>query len=346
MRQKIRQLFQQAFILATAMLITSCNNGYDFNFKTPEEAINTCRKELYELIDTETASTKELAEITNRWIALQDSTIKIMSKETDKKASQITINTFFSVADSIRQQISKIAYSKKRSINDVVYLKVNTVYNEKTIRSSEEYKNAIAFFEGLNSEKLYESPEKAMEEYQRIFKEIEKVKKEKELLDFMRREDICFRSLLKFQSEISLEETEQLADKTEMFFDKLQYAINKQESEDNYRLLAYLNVRINRRIIENAKTCANDIARKKNLSMESRNSYRWILLQPFLSIDKYLAAYLTDDQKEALNEIGKNLPDYLNYLDETKVKVSKKDKENLKELLTNSLLSMYLKQNI
>lgn len=349
-RQNIRQRILQVIIIAAAIVMTSCSSDYGFDFKTPNEAINACKSELNDLLKIDKADVKQLTEITNRWIALQDSTIRVMARPDSTTSDHVTINQFFSVADSIRRQISKIAYSEERSIADVVFLKMNTTYNARNILKSDNYKKAMAFYRSLDAQELYDSPEKAVKEYHRLLDNIGSVKKENDLLAFIQKEDACFRSVLKYQSKISLEDIEVIAEKTEKFFDNLQYAVTQEDNDVNDRLLTFLNIRINRRVIQNAAACIGDIAMKKELSTEHCGSYRWAIMQPFLSIDKYLAAYLTEDQKTTLEEIGKHMPEYLHYLDEREIKsvarLAASDSEKLSKLLANSLLSMYLKQNI
>ena len=346
MRQGIKHISKQVCILVAAIAVTSCSNTKEYHFTNPGEAITACESELKQIVGTQDADIKDITRIANDWIALQDSTIKIIATTDSMGSNQPLINRFFTLADSIRAQISLIAYAKERSIDEVIYLKLNTVYGLPGIKSSKDYKEALDFYEDLDDEKIYPDAQTAVKQYRALFSTIGTVKKENDLLRFMTEEDRCYRSILKYQTQIDIEEINEIADETESFFGNLQGAVSQQDTEQNNRLLTYLNVRINRRIIQNAETCVSDIQHKVKLDETARESYRWAILQPYLSIDKYMAAYLTKKQKKSLEEIGSRLPEYLIYLDDMQVKVGKKENEKMSRILANSLLSMYLKQTL
>lgn len=346
MRHSILQLGKQLSIICCITLFVSCGNKEKFNFKSPEEAITACESEYSDLKEIKEVNIKQLTQIANNWIALQDSTIKVIAKSDTITTEHPMFNYFFTLSDSIRTQISKLAYLENRSVEDVIYLKLNTVYGMEETSSSREFKNAVKFYKEQDNAKLYPSAEKSVSAYIDLLKNADAVKKEQDLMDFMIKEDMCYRSLLKYQAKIEPEQMEEIAEASERFFNNLQYAMEQKENDVNKRLLAYLNVRINRRIVQSAESCIEDINNKVDLSIETRNSYRWSILQPYLSIDKYMAAYLTPEQKKTLTEIGKNLPEYLSYLDSYHRQMTKKEKEKLSELLANSLLSMYLKQSL
>lgn len=346
MKQKTKQLVQQVFVLIVAGLITSCSQGNNFKFENPEDAIKACRTELNDLSKKEKADYKQVTEITNRWIALQDSSVKVITRFDSIRNSNITVNTYLTLADSIRNEIIRIAYSEKRSLPDIIYMMVNTTCGKSEITNSKEYKEATDFFKKIDKNPLFSDKQYTLQQYRKILSNIKKVKKEKDLMEFMEKEDQCFRSLIKFQKNIEESEIETITEETERFFDNLLFAAAKKDNDTNKRILTYLYIRINRRIIQNAEACVNDIEKNTVLSDQAKISYRWIILQPFLSMDRYLNTYLSKDQKESLIKIGKNLPKYLSYLDETKTKFSKKEKERLDKDLAASFLTMYLKQNL
>lgn len=346
MKQYIKHIVRHIAATFCIMLIASCSSNNNFNFETADEALNACKSELNDLNGIEKADTKKLTLIANRWIALQDSTIKAMAKTDTINVNHPMFHYFFTISDSIRTRIVEIAYQQDRSIEDVVYLKLNTTYGKEEVTASQDYKNAVKFFENLDKSTLYPNAQKAVEAYADLFKKTGTVKKENDLLEFMKNEDICYRSILRFQRNITQEQMENIVEASEEFFNNLQYAAEQKDNNVNRRLLTYFNVRINRRIVMSLETCIADIENGANLSEEDRNNYRWSILQPYLSIDKFMAAYLTPEQINTLMKYGKKLPDYLTYLDGNQKKIGKKEKKTLDDLLSNSLLSMYLKQSL
>lgn len=73
-------------------------------------------------------------------------------------------------------------------------------------------------------------------------------------------------------------------------------------------------MRFNRRIILNAETCQDDVNRNKKLNNDQKANYRWMLVQPYISIDDYSTSVLTTEQKDKLMELSKALPKLLEKL--------------------------------
>ena len=104
-------------------------------------------------------------------------------------------------------------------------------------------------------------------------------------------------------------------------------------------------MRFNRRIIQNAEAVIRDIAKGYKLSEIQTANYRWMLLQPFMTIDMYSMAAITPEQEKSLTEISKNLSKYLAYIDGKDFnKSDSKEKNKLTEILTKYFLRSYLHQ--
>ena len=83
--------------------------------------------------------------------------------------------------------------------------------------------------------------------------------------------------------------------------------------------------------------CRNDIINNQRLDRDQRANYKWMLIQPFMAIDDYSTAVLTDEQRETLIKLTDELPVLLGKLDVQK----KSDNEQIK--LTNVLANYFLK---
>ena len=99
-------------------------------------------------------------------------------------------------------------------------------------------------------------------------------------------------------------------------------------------------MRFNRRIMQNAIACREDILNNKKLNQQQRVSYRWMLIQPYVSIDEYSTAVLTKKQREELMIISKDLPTLFTRLDNQKKTKEQEDK------LVNTLSDYFLKSYI
>ena len=87
----------------------------------------------------------------------------------------------------------------------------------------------------------------------------------------------------------------------------------------------------------------SDIKAKKRLTDQQRDNYRWMLIQPFMSIDGYSMASLTDGQEKSLLRLSEALPSLFAYLDNTPD--SSKDLIKLSEVLSDFFLSSYMKSS-
>ena len=68
--------------------------------------------------------------------------------------------------------------------------------------------------------------------------------------------------------------------------------------------VAYMAIRTNRRIIANAQTCVADIKSGKVTSAVQQTAYFWMILQPFLSIDDFGMAMLSENQRKDLVQLS------------------------------------------
>ena len=125
-------------------------------------------------------------------------------------------------------------------------------------------------------------------------------------------------------SNVPVHDMQQLTEKTSRLFERLYSSVGRKSDEVNDRTMLYLTMRFNRRIMQNAIACREDILNNKKLNQQQRVSYRWMLIQPYVSIDEYSTAALTEKQREELMIISKELPTLLTRLDNQKRQKNKK----------------------
>jgi len=237
-------------VVVMAAAFTSCeNHKQPFVFNTPQEAVTACHEELTKVKGVKKANIDELAQVINTWTELQDSTMSIMMRDSSMDVHNDLASEFFAVADSFRIQITDIALSQKRSMSDVIKIKVATSNNCKSALASEQFKSVRQYY-----------------------------------MDF------------------------------------------------------------NRRIIQSAENCRRDIDAKKPLSAKQGANYRWLLIQPFLTLDNYATAALTDQQVETLTRLAEELPRLLAYIDGKDYEHSSKEETaKLTSVLSEYFLKSYLK---
>lgn len=253
MKQRILHNTRHLIIISTVVIaaaFTGCsNNKHPFVFHTPQEAVVACHDELAKVKQMNSATIDELAQVINTWTELQDSTMSIMMRDSTMTVHNDLANEFFAVADSFRMEITDLALAQKRSMGDVMKLKVATSSNRKAALASEEFKSVRQYY-----------------------------------MDF------------------------------------------------------------NRRIIQSAESCRNDINAKKPLTAKQGANYRWLLIQPFLALDNYATAALTEQQIQTLTQLAEELPRLLAYVDGKDYEHSPKEEtDKLSTVLSEYFLKSYLK---
>ena len=335
-----------AIVTASAVLMACSNNSNEFVFQTPQEAVKACHKELSNIRPMKKASMKELSIVTARWITLQDSTFAIMMRDSTIDSNSDVAADFFATSDSIRNEIARLALSEDRSLSDVVYYKVHTARNREKIQESKDYENAVAFYNDLDRVPTYKTVGESVKNYEALLQKNNGFNKEEELLQFIKEEDKCFRSIMEHLYEVKQADLEHIADRTAMIFQKL-YERSQVSPENpvSARLVMYISMRFNRRILQNAEAVVRDIKKEKELSEQQAANYRWMILQPFMTIDTYSMASITDSQEKKLKDIAEQLPRLLAYIDGKDFdKSEKSETEKLPGILTRYFLKSYLRQ--
>lgn len=330
-------------------VLTGCSNKKNvFLFKNASEAINACHTELSEIRKLKEPSINELADKAARWVALQDTTYSLMMNDSTMDFDNPIAIDFYAVSDSIRNEIIRAALSKKRTMKDVLYFKVHTARDRDKTQESEDYKKAVKFYAEADAMALYKDLPTTMNEYQKLLGTSTSLQKEQQLLDFIKKEDVCFRSMMAFLPSVTQEQLRIITQETAEMFDNLYRSASAEpEKAVNSRVMLFLSMRFNRRIVQNAQAVERDVKKNITLNDQQRANYRWMIVQPFLSIDNFSMAAITKEQEKALFDIAEELPKTLSSLDGKDYDKSPKDKtEKLTTILTEYFLKSYIKQSL
>lgn len=333
-------------VLLLALLCSSVLVGCEEHpsFKTSVDAVEGCKKELAELKEMDDVSVENLAKATSVWLEIQDSAYSVFSRDTTINLRSPVAMAYFVVSDSIRGELKRLAFANPRSLRDVMYLKLNTATARKKIEKSDVYKEALDFYDKLDKQDTYPNLTKTLIVYSALLHIAKPFKHESELLGFISEEDRCFRSLMKFLSQVSNEQLQQLTDATASIFDGLYSSVGRKVDDVNDRTMLYLTMRFNRRIVQNALACKQDVENGKKLSRLQRANYRWMLIQPFMAIDDYSTAALTSKQKEELLDMSNELPMLLNKLELEKQ--TKEEEDKFTKVLSEYFLKSYLSTSL
>ena len=221
-----------------------------------------------------------------------------------------------------------------------MYLKQHTAMQREKLQKDAIYQDAVKFYEKLDEYPIYPDLASTLKAYSKLLGSAKGFQQGEELMKFIAMEDKCFRSLMKYLSAVDTEQLQKLTAATTQVFDGLYSSVGNLTDEVNDRTMLYLSMRFNRRIIQNAQACHEDVKAGKRLSVVQRANYRWMLIQPFMAIDDYSAAVLTPSQAETLLSLSDELPKLLEKLD-SKRQVSSKE-NNLTGMLADYFMKSYL----
>lgn len=342
-RQTLSKSFKVVVLFgATLMVLAACSgkNKHKYQFTSSEDAINACRSELTTLQGVREANIKDITVFVNDWIELQDSVYNYLSNDTTINVVNIIVTTYYNVSDSIRNEIGRLIRGKKRPLKDLVTLKINTARDREKIISSKEYKEALSFFEILDQkEPEYKNAEVAVNAYLELLDTSDPFKKAEDVINFMAKEDACFRALMMYLDDVPQSSLAEISQKTGMFYDDVYTRIqDNPENPVSIRMKSFLDIRANRRVIQNAKTCADNLKNKKKINEGTVYNYRFMLIQPFLTIQDELLASLTDKQIADMKKLAEDLPNLVATIDKQKGE----DVNQIKNVLNDFFITTYL----
>ena len=333
---KVKKLI--VFGMTMMFVLASCNQHPSFSSSL--DALDGCKKQLQLLKQKQDVSIEELSSLTSTWLEVQDSAYSAFGRDSSLNLKSPMAVAYFMVSDSIRTEISRLAFSKPRQLREVMYFKQHTAMQKEKMEKSDIYRDAVKYYEKLDDYPIYSSLQETMSAYSSLLSSAKPFRQGDELIKFIALEDKCFRSLMKYLSQVKPEDLQQLTVATTRGFDGLYSSVGTQADEVNDRTMLYLSMRFNRRIVQNALACKDDILSRKRLSTAQKANYRWMLIQPFMAIDDYSASVLTKEQGEQLLSLSDDLPGLLERLD---AKKHEQDKENnLTEVLSDYFLKSYL----
>lgn len=136
------------------------------------------------------------------------------------------------------------------------------------------------------------------------------------MLAFIKEEDRLFRSFLDHLTELAD------ADLSVITCDTEKCCLSIFQSAENGRLsyrdaLVYTARRTNRRIILNALACRDDINQGNVKTEAQARAYVWMLLQPYVALDGFSVAILSDMERTTLHAVADRTPQMIAKLNKT-----------------------------
>lgn len=330
------------FVLMIQIISTifvSCTTENRYSFSSPDDAILEYQIFAKNISRMTQSETDELIFHICNWQELGDSVFKYISNDPSFDSHFHLTSEFLSVSDSIRTNIARLACCQNRSLKDIIYIKAKTspYRNNDTI---EYIKNeALTFYGQLSKTKIHKSTaQDALSDYDRFLKT--QVKRNISTMDdffrFLKFEDLFFRCFLQHLCEYRTMPLYDITANTEIVCKQIfeSASLHELNSQD---VVIYMAIRTNYRLILNALSCIDDIKAGRINEQEQLAAYQWMIIQPFLSIDGFSVAFLSDVQMYELEKIANEFTDIMHQLETNNANTILQCEE-----LTKQILNIYI----
>ena len=124
---------------------------------------------------------------------------------------------------------------------------------------------------------------------------------------FIEKEDAVFRAFLSGLHDSGSANMADITRDTEKCCSEVFLAAGRKEITYKEALI-YMALRADRRLIQNVRTCLDDIHRGEIATPEQAHAYIWMILQPYASLDGLCMTLLSPEDKKALDRIATETP--------------------------------------
>lgn len=319
--------FKQQSVLAKGIavcfaifILASCGkNTDDSMFQTNESAVNAYRTYLSDMRSMETLSTEHLIEAINGWQALRDSVFVRIAKDTANCIHANYESEIRGLHDSLRIEFTRLALEKSRTFADVLLIKEKTSQYRQDTELAQAVTDAESFFRSLDSvAPCHGNAKQTVSAYQSFLANTLKsgIDSKDKMLAFIQEEDRLFRSFLSHLPKLADADLSTITRDTEKCC--LSVFQSAEDGKISYRdALIYTARRTNRRIILNALACRNDINQGNVKTEAQARAYVWMLLQPYVALDGFSVAVLSDMERTTLHAVADRTPQMIAKLNKT-----------------------------
>lgn len=298
-------LFFHLFFLCLVMTFSACDNNASYNFNSSYDALESYKKFHASMKTLSKADAQTLADYINKWQELQDTVFGYIKKDPQYTAHVSLPLDFDSVTDSIKNEFIRL--SNDYSMKEVALVKLNTspFSDEQELIPIRD--KSLEFFSSLDKNKPFASDDifKLLQDYQDFLltSEHEGIRNMDNVKTFIAKEDRHFRSFL-----LNIDKYSEmgLGDIT-LITERICGNIYKEAYNDKIpqeEVLVYMSMRTARRLLMNAEVCYKKLKMGKVKNPQQANAFLWMIIQPYLSIDSFAIAMLSEEQQSLMTNIA------------------------------------------
>ncbi|MEZ7762090.1 hypothetical protein O3689_02455 [Prevotella nigrescens] len=291
-------------------LFVSCSSNDAFNFKSADDALTVYQSYLETVKQLKTTNTASFYKEINLWKETSDTIFHYLMKDSVFLKDEHCSDRFHAIHDSIRFEFLRLTETWRYSYNDVLKIKEQTSAFHEDRELQEAVREAQPFFLALDSIALADDNKASiLLRYRQLLKEtkVSSISNKSDMLDFIGKEDIMFRSFLRHLYEMDNEPLADITQETEAICRNI-FIAAKDGKIPARDAMVYMSMRTVRRLLQNSTACIADINHQQMKSKAQGNAYLWMIIQPFISIDQFSIATLTPQEHSQFNYIISQLP--------------------------------------
>ncbi|MCM1312837.1 MAG: hypothetical protein NC252_08090 [Roseburia sp.] len=309
-------------------------------YDTPEEALKDYASYLSRIVSKDKADIRELGKLTDEWTTLDDTISAKFFSGYETGIPERSDSVYTSLRDSIIGELCRLAESRPRSLADYLVL-VNAVSRLPADTLTAGLLTSVHHFYGsMDRTSTYGVGNKeTISRYEQFLSDAldSELTTKADVFTFLRGEDMAFRSFLSHLPTLGNIPLIRVRDNTSRMMARIvELASEEKPLFTPSEMVVILTMRNNRRLLQNALQCVNDIRAGKVGRDERAFAYLWMLLQPWLSFDPLSFSLMSEAQMNTMRTLATETPGCLSKLGNPKFPI---DTEELPALLIRTYIS-------
>ncbi len=305
--QKIILRTGKVFVAVIAIVLYGCNsdrNSKEREFSSPFEALEDYESCLQRLNAIDKADAKQLIELVKEWKALDDTIATRFFREPYGVNASRTDTSYLCIRDSIVMRLGDLADSEMRTLSDYIMLVASVSRQPSDSMTVELMMSMHKFFGAMDGTATYGANAKAtIVKYEAVldYALASGFKSKRQVFDFLKEEDKAFRSFLEHLPSLGNIPLKKVRDDSAETM-KLLIGLASEECGmfQPTELVTILTMRNNRRLIQNALQCVNDIRAGKVGKDDRAPAYMWMMIQPWISFDSLSFSLMSEAQMKMM----------------------------------------------
>lgn len=339
---RLRQIAALLPAVVLALSVSGCKGDAPKteSFPGADDALAGYGAFLHSIPEHKAFSTTKLASSVREWKTLDDSVCAAMFRDSVHTDRAAVDSAYFSLRDSITGKLASLVDGRKRSLRD--YLDFAMAVNRPGLDSlSRQFMmSAHRFYASMDSVPVFSLDNvSTIRRYEDILDDAARrgFRDKRDLFMFLRNEDRAFRSFLGHLPTLGDIPLAKVRDgSSALMKEMIGLCQGDTPPFSTSEIVILLTMRNNRRLLQNALQCVNDINNRKVRGGDQAAAYLWMLLQPWISFDGFALSLMSDAQVGVMQVLATETPKCIDKLGNPKFPI---DTDELPSLLIKTTIT-------